>query len=508
MTSPIDMAAAQTSGAEQSRQELQAKLNGLGGLSGRKLDPEAKAKKLREACEGFESIFIQKMWQEMRNAVPKAGLMNGREERFWQDMYDQELAKSMTRAGGIGLADMMYEQLSRNLVSASRDTASGGMGKAFTPAAAPLMQSSPEMPRAADVYEPAEQAGGAATATAAAAKMPSVYDGHAPQQGVVSEAEKAAARVQNARQERNIAQAAAVAQAPAGQPVTPGALGAPVTHGAPAPNIPPQAVQQLAAAAESPARHAPRTREHGQSGLELSQTALREAGDKLGARAVRPALHPRRQKPQQAPEPMQASQPAVADNRPGTAAGLSEAINAARLGATEASGQAPSLAEIVARAQASAQAREAGQNAAAPNQAGQTGQAAAVAAQAGQPAASDQGVRKVTYTTNVPKSQRKNTRGDIIRMLNVDNVGVNSKAGQGLAAYHAAQSQAAQNQAQPAQGGMGRQSLSQLVQNAAQNAQPIEPLTAQQTGAAQGAQNDQPGQNFAIPPLTSGDLRG
>ncbi|MDO5483269.1 MAG: rod-binding protein, partial [Desulfovibrionaceae bacterium] len=88
-----------TAPGENARRELQARLNGIGDLNGRKLTPEAKAKKLREACEGFESVFIQKMWQEMRNTLPKNGLLQGRDERFWQDMYDQELAKSMTSAG-------------------------------------------------------------------------------------------------------------------------------------------------------------------------------------------------------------------------------------------------------------------------------------------------------------------------------------------------------------------------------------------------------------------------
>ena len=124
-----------------SRRELQAMLAGLGDLGGKKISPEAKAKKLREACEGFESVFIQKMWQEMRNTLPKNGLLHGRDEQYWQDMYDQELSKSMTSAGGIGLADMMYEQLSRNLVSASRGTAGSGRGASFTPTAAPQQQS-------------------------------------------------------------------------------------------------------------------------------------------------------------------------------------------------------------------------------------------------------------------------------------------------------------------------------------------------------------------------------
>lgn len=84
-----------------------------------------KPKKLREACEGFESVFIQKMWEQMRATVPKGNLLQGRDEQYWQGMFDQELSKKMSSAGGIGLADMMYEQLSRNLISATRTTASG-----------------------------------------------------------------------------------------------------------------------------------------------------------------------------------------------------------------------------------------------------------------------------------------------------------------------------------------------------------------------------------------------
>ena len=82
--------------------------------------PVDKEKKLREACEGFEAMFIQKMWEGMRSSLPKDGLITGgRDEKTWQGMYDQELGKSMAKSGGIGLADMMMTQLSRNLQNAS-----------------------------------------------------------------------------------------------------------------------------------------------------------------------------------------------------------------------------------------------------------------------------------------------------------------------------------------------------------------------------------------------------
>ena len=82
MSSTLDMVAMQAGASEQSSRDLQNQLGNVGNLRGRNISPEARAKKLREACEGFESIFIQKMWQEMRNAVPRGGLLQGREEKF------------------------------------------------------------------------------------------------------------------------------------------------------------------------------------------------------------------------------------------------------------------------------------------------------------------------------------------------------------------------------------------------------------------------------------------
>lgn len=85
-------------------------------------DTQSKDEKLRQACEGFESIFIQKMWEQMRGTVPKEGYLHSREEEMYQSMFDQEFAKKMASAGGIGLGDMLYEQLSMKLGDAGRTT--------------------------------------------------------------------------------------------------------------------------------------------------------------------------------------------------------------------------------------------------------------------------------------------------------------------------------------------------------------------------------------------------
>jgi Rod binding domain-containing protein len=92
----------------------------------RELTPEQNPKaRLREACQGFEAMFIQKMWEEMRNNVPKEGYLHSKDEQLYQSMFDHEFSKKMASAGGIGLADMLYDQLAQTLGDSSRTTSPG-----------------------------------------------------------------------------------------------------------------------------------------------------------------------------------------------------------------------------------------------------------------------------------------------------------------------------------------------------------------------------------------------
>jgi flagellar protein FlgJ len=71
---------------------------------------------LRHAAQKFEGFFIQMMFKEMRKSVPTGqGFMQpSNAELIFRDMLDEEHAKSAAAAGGIGLADMIYNQLSLN----------------------------------------------------------------------------------------------------------------------------------------------------------------------------------------------------------------------------------------------------------------------------------------------------------------------------------------------------------------------------------------------------------
>jgi len=85
------------------------------------------AKELRQACEKFEAVFISKLWQEMRKTVPKEGYLHAKQEEQYLSMFDRDFAEKMAASGGIGLADMIYDQLSEKLKNTSRTTLEGGV---------------------------------------------------------------------------------------------------------------------------------------------------------------------------------------------------------------------------------------------------------------------------------------------------------------------------------------------------------------------------------------------
>lgn len=69
--------------------------------------------KLKEACEDFESIFLNMLLGTMRKTIPDGELVEkSNATSTFETMLDEEYAKKMAKAGGIGLADVLYKQLS------------------------------------------------------------------------------------------------------------------------------------------------------------------------------------------------------------------------------------------------------------------------------------------------------------------------------------------------------------------------------------------------------------
>lgn len=97
----------------------------------KRLNPgPSEEKKLQEACEGFESVFIAQMLKEMRKTIPKDGLLTSKYEEQYVSMFDEELSKTLAKQGGMGLASFMRDQLAARTsagASAQPHTADGGL---------------------------------------------------------------------------------------------------------------------------------------------------------------------------------------------------------------------------------------------------------------------------------------------------------------------------------------------------------------------------------------------
>jgi peptidoglycan hydrolase FlgJ len=81
---------------------------------------------IKGAAQQFEALFLQSMLKSMRDATPDNDPMSSEATKFYQGMYDQQLATMMSQRGGIGLADMMVKQMSRQGVSPDSVTDSVG----------------------------------------------------------------------------------------------------------------------------------------------------------------------------------------------------------------------------------------------------------------------------------------------------------------------------------------------------------------------------------------------
>ncbi|WP_445179320.1 flagellar assembly peptidoglycan hydrolase FlgJ [Pseudomonas sp. McL0111] len=88
---------------------------------------------MRKVAQEFESLFLGEMLKSMRSATEALGKdnpMNTPAAKQYQEMYDQQLAVSMSReGGGIGLADVLLKQMSKNKPLAPGEAAAASAAK-------------------------------------------------------------------------------------------------------------------------------------------------------------------------------------------------------------------------------------------------------------------------------------------------------------------------------------------------------------------------------------------
>lgn len=80
---------------------------------------EKQLAELDKQSREIESLFIYMLLKEMRKTVPEQKLIHGgRAEEIFRDMMDEEMSRKMafTPGPGLGIAKMLYEELSRSMI--------------------------------------------------------------------------------------------------------------------------------------------------------------------------------------------------------------------------------------------------------------------------------------------------------------------------------------------------------------------------------------------------------
>jgi peptidoglycan hydrolase FlgJ len=92
--------------------DVYADFNGLANLKtqARKESPEA----LKEVARQFEAIFLSNVLKGMRDAKLADGITDNDQSKFYNDMYDKQLAVHLSGKPGVGLADLIVKQLSHD----------------------------------------------------------------------------------------------------------------------------------------------------------------------------------------------------------------------------------------------------------------------------------------------------------------------------------------------------------------------------------------------------------
>lgn len=95
---------------------LYTELNELNKISRLAKDDNEAA--LKQVAQQFEQVFMSMLMKSMREANQGFGednFLNSSQTQFYQGMLDEQMTMEMAQSGGMGLADVLVKQLSRQL---------------------------------------------------------------------------------------------------------------------------------------------------------------------------------------------------------------------------------------------------------------------------------------------------------------------------------------------------------------------------------------------------------
>ena len=96
--SPVDLSASLATVGDAATKQAQAALNVKG--------------KAKQAAQNFEANFLGNMFQEMFTGIDGDGPFGGSGAlKIWRSFMTDQMAQSFAKAGGIGIAPMVYSAL-------------------------------------------------------------------------------------------------------------------------------------------------------------------------------------------------------------------------------------------------------------------------------------------------------------------------------------------------------------------------------------------------------------
>ncbi len=114
MTDMTDIAAMYSdtyaTAANQTANRLQSQLDG-------KNYAKATDDELMDACKQFEAYFIEQMYKGMMKTIPESEETSNYTSSildYYKDQMVQSIAEETSKQSGLGLAQMLYEQMKRN----------------------------------------------------------------------------------------------------------------------------------------------------------------------------------------------------------------------------------------------------------------------------------------------------------------------------------------------------------------------------------------------------------
>jgi flagellar protein FlgJ len=100
---------------------------------------------IRQTAEQFEAYFLQQMMKSMRDTVEKSDLVESNNMEMYQDLMDKEVAMKMVKRGGMGVANMLENQMLKQSEALSTQDALK-LRSVMQPEAMPLVKPAESLP--------------------------------------------------------------------------------------------------------------------------------------------------------------------------------------------------------------------------------------------------------------------------------------------------------------------------------------------------------------------------